>query len=77
MTKHSLSPKQAKEIESAFGFFDRDNSGQIDLDELSYSMEKLGYDLSYEELIEVIDRFDNDHNGQISFPEFVDFFKSL
>lgn len=64
-------------IKSAFEFFDKDKSGHIDIHELSYSMQKLGYELSFNEVSEILKRFDSDQNGQISLDEFIEFIECL
>lgn len=74
---NSSSEEKLNAIKSAFEYFDKDRSGHIDLEELSHTMDRLGYDLSYEEVAQILSRFDADNNGQISFDEFAQFIGSL
>lgn len=64
------SPYSEKQMRAIFKMFDRDGNGFITANELSHSMEKLGHELSAEELTAMIKEADSDGDGQISFDEF-------
>merc|ERR1712006_57833 len=58
--KGGLSEEQMEEIREAFGLFDADASGMIDVRELKAAMRALGFDVK------------NDGNGTIEFGEFLE-----
>ena len=58
-----------------FRKFDRDGNGYISPDELLYVVCNSGEKLSREEAEELISMFDKNADGQLSWEEFVDFFK--
>merc|ERR1712006_4547 len=58
--KGGLSEEQMEEIREAFGLFDADASGMIDVRELKAAMRALGFEV------------DNDGNGTIEFGEFLE-----
>lgn len=55
--------------------FDRDGNGYISPDELLYVVCNSGEKLSREEAEELISMFDKNADGQLSWEEFVEFFK--
>eukprot|EP00755_Sulcionema_specki_P018616 Sspe_Gene.67346::Locus_39740_Transcript_1_1_Confidence_1.000_Length_542::g.67346::m.67346/K16465/CETN1; centrin-1 len=63
----SLSMEQIKE---AFHLFDTDGSGAIDNDEMALAMKALGFELSKEEITEMIRAVDKDSNSLIEYDEF-------
>ena len=67
----SLNKIEAKELRAAFAFFDRNQNGCIEADELGTVMESLGYKASDEELRDMINEADLDGNNMIDFDEFV------
>ena len=60
---------------SFFRKFDRDGNGYISPDELLYVVCNSGEKLSREEAEELISMFDKNADGQLSWEEFVEFFK--
>merc|ERR1712232_963054 len=60
MKKGGLTEEQMEEIREAFGLFDADASGMIDVRELKAAMRALGFDVK------------NDGNGTIEFGEFLE-----
>ena len=50
----------------SFKFFDRDQSGAIDVGEFSLALTKMGIKLSREEVEELVNKFDVDGDRQIS-----------
>merc|ERR1712094_122431 len=66
-----LTEEQMDEIREAFGLFDSDASGQIDIRELKAAMRALGFEVKNEELKKMVSDIDNDGNGTIEFGEFL------
>merc|ERR1712113_486963 len=62
--KGGLSEEQMEEIREAFGLFDADASGMIDVRELKAAMRALGFEVKNEELFKL---FDDDNTNKISF----------
>ena len=62
--------------EQAFALFDEDGKGRICLRDLRKVSAELGETLCDEELQAMIDEFDDDHDGQISYDEFVTIMRS-
>merc|ERR1712057_81498 len=69
--KGGLSEEQMEEIREAFGLFDADASGMIDVRELKAAMRALGFEVKNEELKKMVADVDNDGNGTIEFAEFL------
>merc|ERR1711990_1255704 len=64
-----LSEDQLDEIREAFGLFDADASGMIDVRELKAAMRAFGFEVKNEELKKMVS--DVDGNGTIEFAEFL------
>merc|ERR1711957_778298 len=69
--KGGLSDEQMEEIREAFGLFDGDASGAIDVRELKAAMRALGFEVKNEELKKMVSDVDGDGNGTIEFGEFL------
>merc|ERR1712199_122784 len=69
--KGGLTEEQLDEIREAFGLFDADASGMIDVRELKAAMRALGFEVKNEELKKMVTDVDNDGNGSIEFAEFL------
>merc|ERR1712070_728141 len=67
----ALTEDQLDEIREAFGLFDNDASGAIDVRELKAAMRALGFEIKNEELKKMVTDVDNDGNGTIEFAEFL------
>merc|ERR1712194_924460 len=67
-----LSDEQMEEIREAFGLFDGDASGAIDVRELKAAMRALGFEVKNEELKKMVADVDGDGNGTIEFGEFLE-----
>merc|ERR1711981_191886 len=67
-----LTEEQLDEIREAFGLFDSDASGMIDIRELKAAMRALGFEVKNEELKKMVEDVDNDGNGTIEFAEFLE-----
>merc|ERR1712193_564674 len=65
--KGGLTEEQMEEIREAFGLFDADASGMIDVRELKAAMRALGFEVKNEELKKVFKLFDDDNTNKISF----------
>ncbi|XP_078488474.1 calmodulin-like [Ciona intestinalis] len=62
---------QMEELREAFRFFDRNQNGSIEPEELGSVMTSLGYCATESELKDMIHEADVDGNGKIDFKEFV------
>merc|ERR1711906_88526 len=69
--KGGLSEEQLDEVREAFGLFDADASGSIDVRELKAAMRALGFEVKNEELKKMVSDIDGDGNGTIEFSEFL------
>merc|ERR1712086_654029 len=69
--KGGLSEEQLDEVREAFGLFDADASGQIDVRELKAAMRSLGFEVKNEELKKMVSDIDGDGNGTIDFAGFL------
>merc|ERR1712054_585597 len=65
MKKGGLTEEQMGEIREAFGLFDADASGMIDVRELKAAMRALGFEVKNEELKKMVT--DDDNTNKISF----------
>merc|ERR1719491_690497 len=63
-------------LKQEFDAYDEDRSGYIDATELKGLLEKLGEELSDEELEQAFRELDSDNSGEIEFFEFVEWFTS-
>merc|ERR1712161_3285 len=70
--KGGLSEEQLDEVREAFGLFDADASGSIDVRELKAAMRSLGFEVKNEELKKMVADIDGDGNGTIEFSEFLE-----
>ncbi|CAK9167953.1 unnamed protein product [Ilex paraguariensis] len=68
---HGLSQQKRQEIKEAFELFDTDGSGTIDAKELNVAMRALGFELTEEQINQMIADVDKDKSGAIDFDEFV------
>ncbi|KAG8088443.1 hypothetical protein GUJ93_ZPchr0010g9767 [Zizania palustris] len=69
--KKRLTAQKKKEIKEAFDLFDTDGSGTIDPKELNVAMRALGFEMTPEEIQQMIAEVDKDGSGTIDFDEFV------
>ncbi|XP_020672784.1 caltractin [Dendrobium catenatum] len=68
---YGLSLQKRQEIKAAFELFDTDGSGTIDAKELNIAMRALGFEISDEQIDEMITEVDKDGSGTIEFDEFL------
>ncbi|XP_078437444.1 uncharacterized protein LOC144708023 [Wolffia australiana] len=66
-----LTQGQIAEFKEAFCLFDKDGDGSITLDELTSVIRSLGNVVNQDEIQEMIDEVDVDHNGTVDFHEFI------
>ena len=66
-----FTPSEINQFKAEFQVFDLNGDGEVDADELSVIMEKIGEKVSKVKLDEMIAEVDDDKNGTISFGEFV------
>ncbi|XP_015697179.1 probable calcium-binding protein CML8 isoform X1 [Oryza brachyantha] len=69
--KKRLTAQKKKEIKEAFDLFDIDGSGTIDPKELHTAMRALGFEMTPEQINQMIREVDKDGSGTIDFDEFV------
>jgi len=66
-----MTTQQITEFKETFSLFDKDNSGNITMEELGTAMRSLGQDLSDCELEAMVSELDDDKSGTITFQEFL------
>ncbi|ETV68720.1 hypothetical protein H257_15315 [Aphanomyces astaci] len=66
-----LTQEEIDACRDSFVHFDKDGSGTIDKYELAKVLEAMGQKPSEEELFQMISEVDDDHSGEIEFPEFL------
>eukprot|EP00965_Chrysotila_dentata_P203803 6181951-Pleurochrysis_carterae.AAC.3 len=64
------------ELRKAFELFDEDATGRISLRNMRHIARELGENLTDEEMQAMIDEFDVDQDGEISFDEFASIMRS-
>ena len=70
MSKEIKDPK-TRELNEAFKIFDRDKDGLINYIELGYVLKSQGFNLTNQELIEMISDVDENEDDKINFEEFL------
>ena len=71
-----LSEERIEEIKEHFNFFDRDDNGQIDVDEFGELLQVLSPDSGVEQIHEGFSLVDTDGSGYIDFEEFLIWWKT-
>jgi len=69
--RESLNEKQINDFEMAFKIFDKDDEGEISVDECGRVMKVLGQEPDAEQLAEIVAEVDVDGSGTIDFDEFL------
>jgi len=67
----NLTQEQIQELKEAFSLFDTDHDGKISARELEVVLRSLGQTPSKNEVQDMINEMDIDHNGTIEFNEFL------
>ena len=67
---HGLTAQKKQEIREAFELFDTDGSGTIDAKELNVAMRALGFEMTEEQINQMIADVDKDGSGAIDYDEF-------
>ncbi|CAA7395158.1 unnamed protein product [Spirodela intermedia] len=67
---HGLTTQKRQEIREAFDLFDTDGSGTIDAKELNVAMRALGFEMTDEQIRQMIADVDKDGSGAIDYDEF-------
>merc|ERR1712178_453357 len=67
-----ISDEDMAQFKEAFELFDTDKSGFIGAMELQFCMRALGFEPTGDEIKEMLEKTDQDDNGQVEFNEFVD-----
>eukprot|EP00702_Spironucleus_salmonicida_P005557 EST46848.1 Caltractin [Spironucleus salmonicida] len=70
LQKPKITEEMTHEIREAFELFDSDRSGRIDFHELKVAMRALGFDVKKEEVQKIMQEYDKDNTGEISFEAF-------
>eukprot|EP00485_Elphidium_margaritaceum_P007764 CAMPEP_0202703876 /NCGR_PEP_ID=MMETSP1385-20130828/16668_1 /ASSEMBLY_ACC=CAM_ASM_000861 /TAXON_ID=933848 /ORGANISM="Elphidium margaritaceum" /LENGTH=1190 /DNA_ID=CAMNT_0049361797 /DNA_START=27 /DNA_END=3599 /DNA_ORIENTATION=- len=68
--EHDIANMSEQEMKTAFDQFDEDLNGSIDNFELQRALEKMGQDMSMEEVNELIKEIDENGDGVVDFEEF-------
>ena len=71
MAEH-LTDEQIDEFKEAFNLYDKDGDGTITILEIGTVMRSLGQNPTEAELQDLLNEVDNDGNGVIDFPEFLE-----
>ena len=75
--KKGLTKEETNEILKVFTLFDKDNSGNIDSNELKDAMRALGIYVNKESLKKLMEKADKDGSGSIERPEFLSLMAEL
>lgn len=67
-----LSPVKLRALKNHFQEFDSDHSGFVDSAELASLLRALGFNPSDVRITDIIQEYDTDNNGNLSFGEFVE-----
>jgi len=66
-----LSKDELNQLKAAFKFFDKDNNGTVEPEEISEVLKALGLDLAKDELADIMSSLDENGDGVMDFQEFV------
>ncbi len=69
--KNKLTPERIIELQETFNFFDKDNDGMLDLNDMREVLKSMGQTATCDDdIIDMINEVDYDGNGTIEFDEF-------
>ena len=74
MTTVAVTQEKEPAMRRMFSLMDRDGSGKVSNDELRGLLHSQGYYPSETELVTMMGEIDADHNGEIDFEEFVEYY---
>ena len=74
MAKNFFGRHNEKDLEAAFNKYDSDGNGFLTVDELRNAMANIGRRMSENEIKSMIESLDSNHDGKISFDEFIKLF---
>ena len=74
---NQITSAESHELKACFDVCDIDESGDIDVEELTIAAQALGLQLRPEQLTRAIAEHDRNHNGRVSFPAFCELFVPL
>lgn len=72
LARQRLAARPGFNAYEAFNSLDLNGSGSVSTSELQRILESRGYFVGFREVAQVIDKFDSNKNGQVSFSEFRD-----
>ena len=61
---------RATDLEGFFKRMDKDNNGYLSVNEFRDAVQEMGFQLTEQEIITIVRRYDLDGDGSISYPEF-------
>jgi hypothetical protein len=74
----ALQVEQNQELfQQIFNYIDSNKTGEISVNELTSALFHFGYELTLQQVSQIIDTFDMDNSGTMNFPEFVEFMKPV
>ncbi|HEY9030714.1 MAG TPA: EF-hand domain-containing protein [Kangiella sp.] len=71
-----LTDQHIEEVKEHFDYFDRDNNGQIDINEFEYLLKVLSPDATVEQVKRGFDLVDKNHSTHIEFDEFLEWWET-
>ncbi|GAX79997.1 hypothetical protein CEUSTIGMA_g7437.t1 [Chlamydomonas eustigma] len=72
LVRPKLTDKQYEELQQVFKLMDDDGSGAIDIDELGAAFKLLGFQLTKNEILQLMDQVDEDGSGELDFSGFLE-----
>ncbi len=69
--RHGITQEAVAELKLAFSLFDKDGGGTITAKELYSVMKQMGMEVGEQEVTDMVEKIDEDQNGEIDFKEFV------
>ena len=73
--RQELQDEQKKELQEAFELFDTEKQGSIDCHELKVLMRALGFQVTKQEVIDLVQDVDVTHSGRVDFSDYMEISK--